>query len=261
MGCVFGLIEPVVISDSGCSAQAVSTLVGRATDLATGLPLDGVVISLREVGLEAVTGEEGWYVLTGIPAGRHELVAEHLGYAVLRDSLEVASAGALTVNLELRPEAIPLDELVVTVESDAVQRLGHRTIVHREELERRKASTFSQLIQGLIPGVTQTTTSGQVGASTQIRIRGIRSLEEAYPLFFVDGVRVGSARTDGPPGTFQILDFLNSINPNDVDRVEVVRNPEATLLYGADARGGVILIFTKRGGLPGDPASEHPRIL
>ena len=78
----------------------------------------------------------------------------------------------------------------------------------------------------------------------------MRSLRENAPLFFVDDVRVGSSDFRGPPGTGgSVLAFLDNISPTDIDRIEILHASEATLLYGTDAAGGVILIFTKRGGL------------
>ena len=73
---------------------------------------------------------------------------------------------------------------------------------------------------------------------------------ESFPLFYVDDVKVASARFGGPVGTESMLTFLDNISPADIDRIEILKNPDATLLYGAEARGGVILIYTKRGGRP-----------
>jgi outer membrane receptor protein involved in Fe transport len=222
--------------------------MGRVTDVASGSPLSSVWVLVSPDSLGVLSGDEGWYFLTGIPEGLHEITLSRLGYASVAESIQVAGSEAHLLDFQLRPEAIPLEELIISVEEGGGRSLGHRTVIRRERLEERRANTLSDLIQGLVPGVILTSPSGQVGASGQVRIRGVRSLQDAPPLFFVDGVRVGSAQMPGPPGTSQILDFLNSIPPRDVDRIEVVRNPEATLLYGADARGGVILIFTRRGG-------------
>lgn len=235
--------------------QGVGTVLGRITDVTSGGPLSGVFVLVVPAGPEVVSGEEGWYFLTGIPEGRWQIELSRLGYAAVAESIQVVGGDAYSLDFQLRPEAIPLEELIVSVEEGAAGSLGHRTVVRGERLEERRANTMTELIQGLVPGVILTNPSGQVGAAGDLRIRGIRSLQDARPLFFVDGVRVGSAQTAGPPGTSQILDFLNSIHPRDVDRIEVVRNPEATLLFGSDARGGVILIFTKKGSLRTLPVS------
>jgi outer membrane cobalamin receptor len=85
-----------------------------------------------------------------------------------------------------------------------------------------------------------------VGSASRIRIRGVRSLQESPPLFFVDGVRIGSARMGGPTGTGGVLTFLGNLNPRDLDRIEILHASEATTLFGTDAAGGAILIFTRR---------------
>jgi len=228
--------------------QEAGSILGRITDAATGAPLPEALISVLGAGRQIRAGENGWYFLTGVPAGVHELTVGLLGYSLVRDTVEVTPGGALSRDFSLSAEPIPVQELVISAEADPLRNLSQRRVIRRDELERRQASTMTQLLQGLVPGLTQTVTSGEVGAAPQVRIRGIRSLRGSPPLFIVDGVLIASARTGGPPGTGSILTFLDVINPRDVDRIEILHASEATTLYGTDAAGGAILIFTRRGG-------------
>ena len=193
-----------------------------------------------------LSGNEGWFFLTGLPPGRHEITVELTGFALAVDTVEVQADSAIHRDFRLQPNPVPLDELVVSADAHARGALAHRRIITREEIDRRQAGTLTQLLQGLVPGVTQTVTSGDVGAAAQIRIRGVRSLEGTPPVFFLDGVLVGSARFDGPAGTGRILTFLDNINPEDIERIEILYSAEATTVFGTDAAGGAILIFTKR---------------
>lgn len=227
-------------------AQDLASIVGRITEAATGAPLPEALVSVSGTGRQIRSGENGWYFLTGVPAGVHEITVGLLGYAVVRDTVELAPGDALSADFQLPAEPIPVDELVISAEADPLRNLTHRRVISREELEGRHASTMNQLLQGLVPGVTQTVTSGEAGAAPQVRIRGVRSLRPNPPLFIIDGVRVTSARTGGPPGTGSILSFLDVITPRDVDRIEILHASEATTLYGTDAAGGAILIFTRR---------------
>ena len=239
-------------------SQSTGTVLGRITDVSTGEPLAGAVVQVAPGGPGVLSGDEGWYFLTGIPEGRRELTIDLLGFAPVAESIQVLGGEAGSLDFQLRPEAIALDELLVSVERGEARSLGHRTVISQERIQDPRPNSMSELLQGLVPGVVLTTTSGQAGASRRVRIRGVRSLQESLPLFFMDGVRVGSARIQGPPGTSQTLAFLDSIHPRDVQRIEIIRNPEATLLYGADARGGVILIFTKKGGVSDSSRSLLP---
>jgi iron complex outermembrane receptor protein len=227
-------------------AQDPGSILGRITDVATGAPLPEALVSVSGTGRQILSGENGWYFLTGVPAGVHEITVGLLGYALVRDTVELVPGDALSADYQLTAEPIPVDELVISVEADPLRNLSQRRVILREELERRQATTMAQLLQGLVPELTQTFTSGEVGAAPQIRIRGVRSLRPNPPIFIVDGVRIVSAQTGGPPGTGSILAFLDVINPRDVDRIEILHASEATTFYGTDAAGGAILIFTRR---------------
>lgn len=199
-------------------------------------------------GLGIISGSQGWYLLAGIPPGAQEVAVELLGYRSVTRSIEVLAGEPIPLDLKLAGEAIQMDSLVVTAEPVAERRLGHRTVIGRDEIESRRASTLTELLQGTVAGLSLTRPSGQVGAAPRIRIRGVRSLQVSPPLFFVDDVLVGNSGFEGPVGTSSTLQFLDNINPADIDRIEVITAAEATLLYGTNAGGGVILIYTKRGG-------------
>ena len=231
----------------GLFAQPSGTILGRITSPTEGIVLADVEISIPEAGLRVLSGSEGWYFLVGIPEGRHEVTVGLIGYETVRDTIDMEAGGAVNLHFELQPVPIEMEGLVVEAEATSSRLTGQRRIIGQEELTRTQASTLTTLLQGLVPGVTLTSTSGNVGASSQIRIRGVRSLRENGPLFFIDDVRIGSADFRGPVGTGgSILTFLDNIDPADIDRIEILHASEATLLYGTDAAGGVILIYTKR---------------
>ena len=239
-----GILPSIVL------AQPSGKLLGRITSQHDGTVLPDVEISVSGTNLTVVSGAEGWYFLIGIPEGRHEVTASLIGYATVRDSIDMEPGGALTADFQLSPAPVDVEGLVVEGRRATLSAKGNRRVIGAEELTRTQASTVTELLQGLVAGVNLTSTSGNVGAESRIRIRGVRSLRENAPLFFVDDVRVGSSDFRGPPGTGgSVLAFLDNISPTDIDRIEILHASEATLLYGTDAAGGVILIFTKRGGL------------
>jgi outer membrane receptor protein involved in Fe transport len=227
-------------------AQGIGTIVGRVTSGDEGANLPNALVSVTGTGLSVLTGEEGWYLLVGVPVGRHEITVQLPGYFEVRDTVDLGPDDTPVLYFQLEPDPIPVDELVVSAEVQPPARLAHARVIGEKEIARRQASTVTQLLQGLVPGLTQTVTSGDVGAAAQIRLRGTRSLEASPPLFFVDGVLVASAHFGGPAGTGSILTFLDNINPRDIQRIEILHAAEATTLFGTDAVGGAILIFTKR---------------
>jgi hypothetical protein len=231
----------------GCVlAQSTGNVLGRISSQEEGVTLPNALVSVSGIELEVLSGEEGWYFLTGIPVGQYEVTVHLDGFATASDSVELSPDETVVVDFQLEAEPVLVDGFVVTGESEPLGNLAHRTVIRREDIARTQASSVTQLLQGLVPGVSQTVTSGDVGASASIRIRGVRSLRSTPPLFFVDGVLVGSAGFRGPQGTGRVLAFLDNINPKDLDRIEILHAAEATTLYGTNAAGGVILIFTKR---------------
>lgn len=242
---LLGIISPSLSSDLA-AAQGTGSVFGRVIGGPEDATLANALVSVPGTTLRVLSGEEGWFFLTGLPAGRHEITVELPGFSLGLDTVEVQADNAVHLDFRLEPEPVPLDSLVVSAEARAGGAMANRRIITREDINRRQASTVSQILQGLVPGVTQTRTSGDVGAAAKIRIRGVRSLEDTPPLFFVDGIRVGSAGFASPAGTENILTFLDNINPEDIERIEILYAAEATTFFGTDAVGGAILIYTKR---------------
>jgi outer membrane receptor protein involved in Fe transport len=241
---LFGIMSPS-FSPGDSAAQNTGSVLGRVFGGPENSTLPNALISISGTALQVLSGNEGWFILTGLPPGRHEITVELAGFALGVDTVDVQADSAIHKDFRLQPNPVPLDELVVSADARAEGAVNRR-IITREEIDRRQAGTLTQLLQGLVPGVTQTVTSGDVGAAARIRIRGVRSLEGTPPLFFLDGVLVGSARFDGPAGTGRILTFLDNINPKDIERIEILYSAEATTVFGTDAAGGAILIYTKR---------------
>jgi len=249
MAFLAGLLASGILP-SRALAQPTGKILGRITSQPEGLVLPNAAISVSGSDISVLSGAEGWYFLTGIPEGRHEVTVALIGYGTARDSIDLELGGVLTLDFRLSPAPVDVEGLVVEARRNPLEGKGNRRVFGPEELARTQASTLTELLRGLVPGVNLTSTSGNVGAESRVRIRGVRSLREDSPLFFVDDVRIGSSDFRGPPGTGgSVLAFLNNLSPTDIDRIEILHASEATLLYGTDAAGGVILIYTKRGGV------------
>ena len=240
------------------TAQEVGTVAGEVVDAATGLPVPYIQVFIVGSDIGALTDERGRFQVAGVPAGTRVVRAEGLGYRAGESEVSVSEGTTTEIALSLQPEHLRLDEIVVS--GTAAGALGRQVphSVGRLDLSRidEPIATVDQLLTGRLPGVTVQQSSGTAGAGSQIRLRGnVSAALSNEPLAYVDGVRIrsqgypenlpkGDNERQGPNST---PSPLNDINPADIDRVEVVKGPAATTLYGAEAASGVIQIFTKRG--------------
>jgi TonB-linked SusC/RagA family outer membrane protein len=232
------------------AAQATGTLVGTVRDAATQRPLEAVQVYIGGTGIGALTNAAGRFLLLNVPAGEHTLVAELVGYRSGSQTVTVAAGQSVVADFALEQTAITLDQIVVTGAGVATEKrkLGNTiATLDAATLDNAPISDFSQMIAGREPGVVSLPSSGYTGEGARIRIRGSSSLSQLNePIVYVDGIRVNRAAVDanndqGNPSR------LDDIDPNSIERVEILKGAAAATLYGTEASNGVIQIFTKRG--------------
>ena len=247
--CAVGLLGPgsPVAAQSGA---AVGSIAGVART-ASGSPVAGAQVTLPDLGMGSLTDASGVFRIENVPEGRHTLTAIGAGYAPLERRIVVAAGEQTTVDLQLRPEVFPLDGIVVTGAPGTARRreIGHSFVeLDATELPESAIGDVTDLLQGRVPGATILENSGQVGAGPMLRIRGNNSLvRPAIPLVYVDGIRVNGEAYQTDRRINQAASPLRDINPEDIERIEVLKGAAATTLYGTEAASGVIQIFTKRG--------------
>lgn len=242
-------------SAAQAAAQDTGRIQGRVVESGSQRPLNGVQISIPGTNRGALTNAQGVYVIVGVPAGNHNVVAQMVGYEKAESSITMTAGAVVELNFEIGVQAIMLDEVVVTGTPGATQRRAlpnSVTSVSAEQLtEVAPVANVTQLLQGRTPGLTIMQGSGQVGTASNFRIRGAGSLNGSnHPVFYVDGVRISSGSqggfgTDG--NTRRETSALDMLNPEDIESIEVIKGPAAAALYGADAAAGVIQIITKKG--------------
>lgn len=226
-------------------AQAQNGIIaGRVTDASTQQPLAGVAVAVGTRG--ALSGEDGRYAITGVPAGTYTLKTTFIGYAEVQRSVTVQAGQTVTVDLALQVQAIGLAAIVVT--GYGTQRAGNITgavkQVTPEEFNKGRIVSPEQLIEAKVSGV-QVVDNNEPGGGISIRIRGATSINaSSEPLFVIDGVPVGSAGGGLSDGR----NALNFLNPEDIESITVLKDASAAAIYGANAANGVVLIQTKKGG-------------
>ena len=229
-------------------AQQTGTISGRITS-ENGAPLQGVRVFLRGTNRQAVTDLDGRYQIRRLTDGPAVLRAVAIGYTSVLANVRVVG-GIGTADFVLRVAVVNLDEIVVTATGEQRKRevanaVG--TVQAAEIAELKPQVSLDELLVGQSPGVTVLRSSGTVGVGSSIKIRGNSSISLSNtPLVYVDGTRIDNTNR---ASTFldQETSRLNDINPNDIERIEIVKGPAASTLYGTEAAGGVIQIFTKRG--------------
>ena len=233
-------------------ALAQGTIKGTVIDAATQEALIGAQVVLPVLNTGAVTNFDGEYEIPGVPAGDYTVEIRYIGYRTTSQTITVTSGETATLNVSLSESAINLDEVVVTGAGGPVEKrkLGNSiATIDASALETAPIQTFSDVLQGREPGLVGLPSGGQTGEGTRIRIRGSASLSQSNePIVYIDGVRAnnGGGLTFNGGGSPSRLD---DINPEAIERVEILKGAAAATLYGSEASNGVIQIFTKRGAI------------
>ena len=222
-----GLLLALLLLSSFCAAQV--RVSGRVTDKADASGLIGATVREKGGDNGAVADLEGHYSFE-VKSADAVLVFSYVGYEVV----EVPLAGRSEVNVSLGESAAVLDLVVVVgygtqKKSDLTGAVGS---VKTKDLERVATGSIDQALQGKIAGVYVTPASGDPGAGAIIRIRGTGTLNNANPIYVIDGMITYDA---------------SFVNPQDVASVEVLKDASACAIYGSRGANGVILITTKSG--------------
>ncbi|HEY7236184.1 MAG TPA: SusC/RagA family TonB-linked outer membrane protein [Gemmatimonadaceae bacterium] len=237
----------LVVATPGALLGQGGTVGGTVVAQGSQRPLAGVEVGIAATpGKGALTDASGRFKLTDLTGASVVLQIRFLGYRPVVDTVPV---GKTDVRVELVERVLELNSVVVTGTAGGAQRreLGTSVaVVNVADVQQQAAiPSFQGLINGRAPGVDVIQTTGQVGAGSQIRIRGVGSFSlSSTPLVYIDGVRANNGSTG-------IVSRFNDINPEEIASIEVLKGPAAATLYGTEAARGVINIITKRG----DPGS------
>ncbi len=240
-------------------AQATGgTIRGTITNGTSSTPVAGAQVFVVGTRYGAVTAGDGRYTIANVPAGNVTVRVRSLGFQPIEKAATVADGGNVTIDFTVTSAPLSLDEVVVTGTAGSARKrevgnsIGQVKVADAPEV----STNVSQMLTGRLAGVNISGGTGNSGGGQAIRLRGTTSVALTnQPLIYVDGVRT---RSDEYPrnGIFQGTTQrganaygspLNDINPDDIERIEVVKGAAAATLFGTDAAAGVIQIFTKRG--------------
>lgn len=227
---------------------------GRVTD-ENGRPLVGVTVIIKGTKRSVITDQNGLFYLGNVKEGE-VLIVSYVGYR----SLEVKAAAQLDIQMVLVPTE--LSEVIVNKGYyTETQKLatGNTVTITAKDIEKQPVLNPLLALQGRVAGLQITQTSGVTNGSLNILIRGRSSLNDVVgnnPLFVIDGIPYQSALLMDPLGnnggngivaSSPQGNPLNYINPNDIASISVLKDADATAIYGSRGGNGVILITTKKG--------------
>lgn len=243
------------------TAQTEVTVSGRVTDASTGEGLPGVNIIAGGTPMGAVTDELGRYRMS-VPEGV-TLKFSFIGYV----TRSIVVARESVIDVALQPSDNTLNETVIIGYGTSTRRnlTGSVSSVGSEILAQQPNSNALQSLAGRSPGVVVSSPSGIPGSTVDVQIRGINSITSGrIPLYIIDGVpftvgspQQGSSANQSPNSLNQFGVFgaagdvnqspLNSINPADIASIDILKDADATAIYGSRGANGVVLITTKKG--------------
>jgi TonB-linked SusC/RagA family outer membrane protein len=211
--------------------QQQATVSGRVTDEGN-LPLPGVTVIVKGTTQGTVTNADGEFSLTGIPENT-TLVFSFVGMR----TEEVAVGNQTTVNVQMSQETVGLADVIVTGVASGTPKAKIGFAIEKissASLEQVPAVDAASALQGKVAGIRITKTSGAPGASSDIQLRGVKTIfGSSNPLIIIDGVQTELG--------------LSDVNSEDIASIEVLKGAAASSLYGSRAANGVVSIITKRG--------------
>jgi TonB-linked SusC/RagA family outer membrane protein len=246
---MFGLALSIAAA-APLAAQATGTLVGRVLDGDNGQPVAAAQVTVAGTQFGRSTGDDGRFTLSNVPSGALTITVRRIGYQLQSRPVTLAAGATVTVDFTLVKSSVSLAGVVVTATGEERKKeVGNAiTTVGSADFERGAVANTQQILQGRTTGVTIQANGGGPGAGGTIRLRGVNSITQGNrPLIYVDGIRIFNGNSPTGVSSRQSVSPLNDIAAADIDRIEVVKGPAATTLYGTEASGGVLQIFTKRG--------------
>ncbi len=220
----------ILKSKSDTKTVRPANVSGNVSD-SSGLPLPGVSIVIKGTTNGTITDFNGKFLLSDVPSDA-TLIFSFVGMK----TQEVLVAGQTSFNISMTEDAIGIEEVVAigygTVKKSDL--IGSVASVDATDISAVPVSSIDQALQGRASGVQVIQNSGVPGAATTIRIRGTNSIQGGNnPLVVVDG--------------FPITGGMEILNPNDIEKIEILKDASSTAIYGARATNGVIIVSTKKG--------------
>ncbi|MBO9204274.1 MULTISPECIES: SusC/RagA family TonB-linked outer membrane protein [Niastella] len=206
--------------------------------------LAGTTVLLSGASGGVLANDDGSFLLSNLSPGKYTVLFEHVGYISQQKEVTVTAGATTSVKIVMIAANTSLTEVVVIGYGSERKKdvTGAIASITSKDFQQGQITTPEQLIAGKVAGVSVISNSGAPGAGSTIRIRGGASINGSNdPLIVLDGVPLNPSSIAGAANP------LDLINPNDIERVDVLKDASAAAIYGNRASNGVILITTKKG--------------
>lgn len=213
-----------------------AVISGRVTDKASGRSVVGAAVAVEGTSITATADADGRYRLAGLKAGVYTLTVRYIGFSPVTADLVLGQA-PIVQDFALTPSVQQLEQMVVTgplVPTEARAIPIPLTVITADDIRRQNVMRMDQLFRGQSPGAIAWDRLAE-DYTAAINVRGANSLSTRPVKTFVDGIEVADPQ------------FTALIDPNSIDRIELARGPQGSTMYGSDAIGGVLQVFTKKG--------------
>ncbi len=243
----YSIIENIIVIEQ---KEEDIVITGKVTD-AEGKPLPNATVMIKGTFKGITTNIDGEYSIT-VPDSKTVLVFSYVGYA----KQEIKVGNKTTINVSLEQAATELEEVTINAGYYTVTektKTGNISRVAAKEIEQQPVANPLQAIQGRMTGVSIVQKTGLPGGGFDIQIRGINSIRREIgansPLYIIDGVPYPSNSIAGQlSGILENnVNPLNSIDPSIIESIEILKDADATAIYGSRGSNGVVLITTKKG--------------
>lgn len=244
--------EKVNRAGSSSSPAITGTVVSE-----NGGVLQGATVEIVELNIKGITGSEGEFDFKKLPDGKYHLAITYVGYERYLTQITV-SDNPIKLFVSMQHSSNSLDNVQVIAYGTTTQRFntGDVATVKAEDIEKQPVNNPLLALEGRVPGMFITQVTGFPGTGVQVQLRGINSISKGIdPLYIIDGVPYSSSTSSGGLYGNTIGGFSNTgssnpfdyINPADIESINVLKDADATAIYGSRGANGVILITTKKG--------------
>lgn len=221
-------LSTILISLPGFSQTG--KIAGKVSDKDDGVPLPGVTIKIKGTPGATITGLDGAFSINAAPGST--LIFSYVGY----EQKEIAVPSSGTLNIALSKSTNSLNEVVVIGYGAARRKnlVSSVDVVAAKDAGANTSTSPAQLLIGKAAGVQVVTANGTPGSDAQIIIRGTGSFTNVSPLYVIDGIQADAG-------------LFNTISPQDIENITILKDAASTAIYGASGANGVVIITTKKG--------------
>jgi TonB-dependent starch-binding outer membrane protein SusC len=243
----------LLLSSTVIWAQSTNyTITGRIVEENSSTPVIGATVQVENLSFGTITDMDGNFKFkVSLESGEYIVTVRSVGYATLKENISLGNNTEVNLELSMQSDILSLNEVIVTGTGGLTEKkkLGNSiATLDGAEIAGSGAVDVTGSLSGKMAGIQVMQNSGDPAGGVSVRLRSASTVNgSSDPLYIIDGVIVNNNSTDVLSSVSQVQNRLSDINPQDIDRIEVIKGGAAAAIYGSRASNGVVQIFTKKG--------------